>query len=127
MYNKHSLDEKFDMIRECRSSGLTDYSWCKQHGIPSSSFYNWIKQLKKTGAVLPEPLCREDYLPEEKQDVVKLEIVDKVPASPKPMPFYQPISAAPIEITAGKATIKISNDVNPALFAKLISSIGERL
>ncbi len=127
MYNKHSLDEKFDMVMECRSSGLTDYSWCKQHGIPSSSFYYWIKQLKKSGADLPEPLDAGGYLLESKQDVVELEIVDDVPAPSKPNSFYQDESHAPIEISIGKAIIKISNDVNPALFAKLISSIGERL
>ena len=127
MYKKQSLDEKFDMVMACRNSGLTDYSWCKQHGIPSSSFYNWIKQLKKSGTDLPETLYREDYLPDQKQDVVKLEIVDEAHASSHPDFLYQNASSAPIEITVGNATIKISNDVNPALFAKLISSIGERL
>ena len=127
MYFKHSLDEKFDMIMECRSSGLSDYSWCKQHGISSSTFYYWIKQLKKTGANLPEPLVKEDCFPNQKQDVVKLEIVDDVSAPPERINFCESESTAPIEIIVGKATIRISNDVNPALFAKMISSIGERL
>ena len=33
-------DQQFQLIMECRNSGLSDYQWCKEHGIHSLTFYN---------------------------------------------------------------------------------------
>ena len=35
-------EERFDLILECRNSGLTDYQWCKQKGISTNTLYRWI-------------------------------------------------------------------------------------
>ena len=35
------------MIQECRSSGLTDKDWCREHGVSGNSFYYNVKKLKK--------------------------------------------------------------------------------
>ena len=43
--NRRSQDEWFQLIRECRSSGLSGRTWCEQHGILVSSFYNAVKRL----------------------------------------------------------------------------------
>lgn len=43
--NRRSQDEWLQLIQECRSSGLTDRTWCEQHGILVSSFYNAVKRL----------------------------------------------------------------------------------
>lgn len=122
MYAKYSKQEKIDMIMECRSSGLSDYQWCKQHGISASSFYNWTVQLKKLGAELPAPTDRESFSPVSNQDIVKLDIVDDIslPSNPNPIPNLAPA----VEIVVGKATIKISNDISPELLSKLMSCIG---
>jgi transposase-like protein len=45
-----SLDEKYHLIMECRSSGLTDKEWCEGKGIPQSTFYAWLKQVKTVDA-----------------------------------------------------------------------------
>lgn len=42
-----SQEEWLQLIQECRSSGLTDRTWCEQHGIMVSSFYNAVKRLRK--------------------------------------------------------------------------------
>ena len=34
--------DRFDLIMECRRSGLTDHQWLKEQGIAPSTFYNWI-------------------------------------------------------------------------------------
>ena len=36
---RRSDEEWFKLISECRRSGLSDSLWCKQHGIPASSFF----------------------------------------------------------------------------------------
>jgi len=34
--NRRSQDEWFQLIQECRNSGLSDRAWCEQHGIEPS-------------------------------------------------------------------------------------------
>ena len=65
---------------ECRSSGRSDAQWCQDQGIPASTFYRWIHDLRKTGIYdIPDAVPAKDYLPETKQDVVKLEIIPDQP------------------------------------------------
>ena len=40
-------DQQYQLIMECRSSGLTDYQCCKEHGIHPGTFYNWVSCLRK--------------------------------------------------------------------------------
>ena len=77
MRSKFTKQQKFDMVMECRNSGLSDYMWCKQHDIQNSTFYSWVKQLKRDGADVPERTYAEDYHLDSKTDIVKLEIVDE--------------------------------------------------
>ena len=43
-----------DCIQQCRVSGLSDYAWCSQNGIPTSSFYYNIKRLRKKASMIPD-------------------------------------------------------------------------
>ena len=51
--NRRSPDEWLQLIQECRRSGLTDRTWCEQHGILVSSFYNAVKRLRKKACDIP--------------------------------------------------------------------------
>lgn len=35
-----SADEQFQLIMECRRSGLSDYQWCQMNDINPGTFYN---------------------------------------------------------------------------------------
>lgn len=48
-------EEWMDLIQECRSSGLSDKSWCEEHHIHTSSFYYQIRRLRKMACKIPEP------------------------------------------------------------------------
>ncbi|WP_420329240.1 IS66 family insertion sequence element accessory protein TnpA [Pseudobutyrivibrio ruminis] len=85
MRSKFTKQQKFDMVMECRNSGLSDYMWCKKHDIQSSTFYSWVKQLKRDGANVPDRTYAEDYHIDSKPDIVKLEIVDELPAEKPPV------------------------------------------
>ena len=50
-----SKEEQLKLINECRSSGMTDSDWCREHGIAVSTFYYWVKQLRRESAQIPEP------------------------------------------------------------------------
>lgn len=32
-------EEQLKLINECRTSGMTDTDWCREHGIAVSTFY----------------------------------------------------------------------------------------
>ena len=42
-------EERFNLISECRNSGLTDYQWCKQKGISTNTLYRWINKFRQNG------------------------------------------------------------------------------
>lgn len=129
MRSKFSLEEKYDMIMECRSSGLSDFQWCKQHSIQPSTFYGWVNQVRRQHSDIPDQPGRHNTKPAVKQDVVKLEIIDGV-ATDVPPVNIQPQASSPytVEISVGNSTsIRLANDVNPALLAQIMSALGTSL
>ena len=62
--------EQLKLINECRTSGMTDIDWCREHGIAVSTFYYWVKQLRKEAAQIPAPAYGHSENPRPKQDVV---------------------------------------------------------
>lgn len=49
---RRTADEQYRLIMECRSSGLSDFQWCNEHGIKPGTFYNWVKRLRKNPAMI---------------------------------------------------------------------------
>lgn len=39
---KRTTDEQYQLIMEYRSSGLSDFLWCSEHGSKPGTFYNWV-------------------------------------------------------------------------------------
>lgn len=129
MKSKYSLQEKYDMIMECRTSGLTDFQWCRQRTICPSTFYGWVTQVRKQYTDIPDPLGRDSTRPAAKQDIVKLEIVDDPIADAPEIPV-RPHTSTPytVEISVrGSTTIRLTNDVNPGLMSQILSSLGTSL
>lgn len=125
-----SPQRQYELIMECRSSGMTDSQWCLQHGIKPGTFYNWISRLRKNSCLdIPKPAYGMEVIPSPKQDVVKLEIMpETVPAimdSSSKDVAYKPSPS--IEVTIGKATIRLSNDADPVLTKQIIRSLGDFL
>lgn len=75
--------EQYQLIMECRSSGLSDCQWCTEHGINPGIFYNRVKRLRKKAYYkIPPATGRNKYKPFSMKDVVKLEIMSQVSACP---------------------------------------------
>ena len=76
--NRRSQDEWFQLIQECRNSGLSDRAWCEQHGILVSSFYNAVKRLRKSACDIPLSSNRRAYALDltssSKQEAVQIDI-----------------------------------------------------
>lgn len=135
----HRTDQEwFDLITECRQSGLSDSQWCRLNKIPSSTFSTAVKRLRNKTYALPDRACVDinplDFT--SKQEVVKVDIVnDRNPVrfdetnsvinSELPSSMLLDNSHT-IEIKLGNTIISLSNDANPDL-VKIVtrSIIGE--
>ena len=125
------MSEQIRLINECRKSGMTDADWCREHGIAPSTFYNWISRCRKAAAdqILVPSYGHHDS-PVPKQDVVAVNII------PDPMPeqpgAFDALKAAAnldnshtIEITMRSLTLRIKNDVDPALLTRTFRLLQE--
>lgn len=134
-------EEQLRLVYECRNSGLSDNQWCKQHGIPSSTFSNWVCRNKLRGEIIPDPISAEEYWPAAKPDIVQVNLVPDsknhehdiaIPTtreiSHSVAPSALPESAAAIfppctpvlEMELGGARLRITNDIDPALLAQAV-------
>ena len=126
------MSEQIRLINECRRSGLTDLDWCREHQIPTSTFYSWIKRCRN--AAMCDQLIEPNYgrMPEArpKQDVVPVTVVPDQYPEEKQIP---PLSvAAPnldnshtIEVVINNITIRIKNNVNPDVLGKTLRVLKE--
>ena len=72
----YSAQERYNLVMECRKSGLSDCAWCKERGIPQSTFYNWVIFLRKKGITEIDTVRPDaDAISPQVQEVVKLDIV----------------------------------------------------
>ena len=114
---KRSDEEWEELIRRCKSSGLSDHQWCDENHISISSFYRRLRKLrnrKELGA-LPEALP----VPAESHDVVPLMIQDE----------FQERNGGPggsiaAEITVGQIKIRIYNEADAVLLSHLLEAAG---
>ena len=126
---RRTPDEQYQLITECRNSGLSDYQWCTDHGINPGTFYNWVKRLRKKACYdIPPAAIYGHNAPVKKQEVVKLEILPEQPVHVKEQKeqFYQMIQdrVPVIEISCGAAIIRITNDITPQMLNQVIRAAG---
>lgn len=122
-------DRQYELIMECRSSGMSDAQWCVQHGIRPGTFYSWVHKLRAKACYdIPEPVCRQDYVSDTKQEVVKLEIMsDSGSVAVHDTPALPKCGNPSMEVVLGTATIRINNDADPALLGHIIRILGGSL
>lgn len=104
--NRKSDNEWLDVIQECRTSGLSDTSWCRKNNIPSSSFYSAIKRLRQKACTIPEP---HDEIRNEIQEVVPVSFNDPVTTYRAPATLESSVDSSAIQIVVNDYKIQISN------------------
>lgn len=116
-----------DLIKECRSSGLTDKDWCDRHGISRSNFYYHLRRLRKKACEIPEASssCKISL----RQEVVPVEIRDNdapLPAvTSEPIPhFPSPSARAAICIRFRNVEIEIRNGADDDVIRNTLSAAG---
>ena len=105
---------QYELVMECRSSGLSDAQWCMEHGIKPGTFYNWVSKLKKKACYdIPGPNCRLPSVPSPKQDVVRIDV--KEDKHTEEVLSYTKETGYVMEIAYGGKIIRITNDIAPEL------------
>ncbi|MBQ9015671.1 MAG: transposase [Firmicutes bacterium] len=117
-------EERYELVLECRRSGLSDYQWLEEHGIRRSTFYKWIHDFRENGYPdIPEPMRQRSPHKPQPQEVIKVDLVpDTGHRIPEPMPLStgQPVA----EIISGRTVIRLTNAVDPALLRTLLAGLG---
>ena len=127
--NRRSQDEWFQLIQECRNSGLSDRAWCEQHGILVSSFYNAVKRLRKSACDIPLSSNRRAYALDltssSKQEAVQIDIcpdpyLEAVPPAKQMCPAPHLDNSHAIELMMDNISLKVSNSADPFLLQQII-------
>jgi transposase-like protein len=134
MKSKHvSTDEQFQLIMECRQSGLSDYQWCKVKGINPSTFYNWINRHRKRGITIPTPSDQVEKISVPIQEVVKVDLLPELVSVNAPMQVERKIGISSdfaakelptVEILLGNATIRFFNSTDKSLIKTILECMG---
>ena len=120
--------EQYDMIMECRQSGLSDHQWCLEHDINPGTFYNWVRRFRKQACEFPAS-AGKDRFQAVHQEVVKMEIIPDHPSDFFEQPSMEdsveitkPVAA--MELQIGKAVLRISNQTDPRLLEQTLKLLG---
>lgn len=105
---RRSNAEWAELIKDCKSCGLSDREWMKQHHISSSSFYKKLHELY--GEISNVPVTRK-RLPEiaETHEIVEVNIGEESNSLPGNAPINTVIAEAAVTVRMGSYSIEIGN------------------
>ena len=125
---RRTEQEQYDIIMECRQSGLSDHQWCLEHDINLGTFYNWVRRFRKQACEFPAP-AGKDRFQVIHQEVVKMEIIPDHPSDlfeqssmEDTVEITKPVAA--MELQIGKAVLRISNQTDPRLLEQTLKLLG---
>jgi hypothetical protein len=122
--------DRFNLIMECRRSGLTDHQWLKEQGIAPSTFYNWIYRFRKNGYPniedIPKPLKQSSPHRAQPQEVVKIDLARDAATLEQNAPkqvAYSNVDPV-MEIISGRTVIRLTNGTDPRLLETVLRILG---
>ena len=87
---RRNPDEWFEVVNECRRSGMSDRQWCNANGINHNTFSSAVKALKRKNYVIPQARELDIHdLTIPKQDVVKVDIVSDIQPPKEIVPVHR--------------------------------------
>lgn len=116
-------DEWMELITRCRQSGLSDDRWCREHGIPASTFYRHVKILRQKACDVPAPV-RENI--SQKQEAVPVQVADIQEPGRAKNGFTMPetgVQEPAIRIHLGSAYIDIMNHADTTLLSAAVMAL----
>ena len=125
---RRNPDEWFEVVNECRRSGMSDRQWCNANGINHNTFSSAVKALKRKNYVIPQARELDIHdLTIPKQDVVKVDIVPDIQPPKEIVPVQEVAThldnSPMIEISLGDIRISLCNGADPDLVARTLSAL----
>ena len=127
---RRSDEEWQQIILAARASGLSDFEYCRDNGIPRSTFYRALIRLRNQACDLParseRPECRQEVVPiniselpisREDRTISDSHMVDE----PLPASFD-----ATMRITLGGGTLELTNQADTTLVASILRMLNSR-
>lgn len=108
---RRTNEEWMDLIRECKSSGLSDQVWLRQNQIPASSYYLKYHQLcGEVEQITPTPPKKLAEIPET-HEIVQISLAEE--SEPIPVSHQGPSSGeSAVVLRTGAYTIEIHNNAS---------------
>jgi transposase-like protein len=97
---KMTKAEKMELVKECRTSGITAKAWCQEKGIQYRQYIAWATELNRERSKQIEP-----------REWASLTLVKEEEGTNE------------IKINCGKWTIYIGSGCNPAILADVLKVI----
>lgn len=98
----------FQLIQECRTSGLSDKEWCRQNNITISNFYYHIRQLTKKACQIP---ANKRTSSREHHEIVPLKVLDEEKAEDVPdLTDKTSFNTVPIRLSYHGTFLEIQNN-----------------
>lgn len=120
-------DKIYDLVMQCRKSGLSDKQWCIDNDIAPSTFYWWIKKLRQQACYqVPEHnLKKNTDMTSEKQEVVCVNVLPKVTENTA-LPYEKDDTyRTPIVFQYKNAYITLQDSFNEQTLLKLLNVLQE--
>ena len=126
MANKRlDYDKIYELVMQCRQSGLSDKQWCLDNNIAPSTFYYWIRRLQQKACYdLPEAAYRRNDIPAVavKQDVVCVNIQPDS-ATKVEAPGYP--ESSNVMLQYGGVRIALSDEFNEQTLKRVLLTLRE--
>ena len=129
--NEVRLRERAEMVRECRSSGMSVTAWCREKGICRGTYFRWQRQVREyavslmnvTGSAVAERPMQE------MQTAQKTELAVptgwSVCASTEHLPEVALHSSPTLTIEIGNCRLTAGEDVSAELLSKVCKVLVE--
>lgn len=128
MANKRlDYDKIYELVMQCRKSGLSDRQWCLDNDIVPSTFYYWVRRLRQHACYdLPETDCSgRNVSATERQDVVCVNIQPDPVRETAGIPAVNMPEAASIFLQYGGVNIALSNDFEEQTLKRVLLTLRE--
>ena len=117
---RRNRQEWLELIQECKRSDLSNRAWCHENGIPTSTFYKRIRQLRKQGYEIPATKREADV---QSQQVVPWQIVDE---NKKASPANHVEENRPaVVVTSGRFHVGIHNHADGETIQKTLLALQQ--
>ena len=120
-------DKIYELVMQCRKSGLSDRQWCLDNDIVLSTFYYWVRRLRQHACYdLPETECSgRNVSATERQDVVCVNIQPDPVRETAGIPAVSILEAANIFLQYGGVSIALSNNFEEQTLKRVLLTLRE--